>query len=718
MTTTIVLQRCLKCGGELGQANGRIECLSCGSSWPVINDVPVYASAKYFGEVSRDEIGRLVVAAETGYWLEAVKRHFWDSNPDMYYYIADLTRAAWIPLLPLSPDSTVLDVGAGLGAITHALALNYHHVVAVEPIEERVAFTKIRARQEHLDNVELIQTTVTELPFLENTFDLIVLNGILEWVGEWRRDLDPRDAQIQTLRDLRRLLKPGGIILIGIENRIGLGSFLSRVDHSGLPYTSLMPRAVASAYLRFRRPAFHRASIDSTQGYRTYTYSPRGYLKLLRKAGFDSADFWWPPDGYNAPHGMLRLSDLREVTSHYRRDRDYKNRVNGPTLRRQLKALVVPGTAGRASLFADDLVIMAGGRDASARTHPDTVESLSEALNRHAAGIGITLGTAHHDQNVCHAATLTGHRLRNKSVLTLVTTDGALKAVAKVTNRALPGATAIERAFTFLQALHSAWQPLDKPLKGSAPVPITLLRVGPLIASLETPAPGMRLQDLSMGRSYFADRQKVERHLDLIVSWLILAQSALGALAAEGVIDQIPSHWRRTLESSEESMVTRRRHISWSQHGDFFSENVFIDEAAQGLFVIDWDGVGHGYPPLFDWFCLVTSLYYVRHTPTLPKGQTIDALSFRQTYFERGWFSDLVVRLTCRISDECGLDREQIAEWFQEYVAVRCCQFQASPSPEDKVWVARYREFYEWIFGHKAECIFDSHRLAAANAPR
>ena len=45
----------------------------------------------------------------------------------------------------------------------------------------------------------------------------------------------------------------------------------------------------------------------STQGYRTYTYSPRGYVKLLREAGFDSVDLWWPPQGYNLPHELIRL---------------------------------------------------------------------------------------------------------------------------------------------------------------------------------------------------------------------------------------------------------------------------------------------------------------------------------------------------------------------------------------------------------------------------
>src|SRR5207247_9594548 len=100
----------------------------------------------------------------------------------------------------------------------------------------------------------------------------------------------------------------------------------------------------------------------------------------------------------------------------------------------------------------------------------------------------------------------------------------------------------------------------------------------------------------------------------------------------------------------------------------------------------------------------------------LRKGQTIDGRSFRQTYFERSWFSDLVVHLTCRMSDECGLDRQQIAGWFEEYLAVRCHQFHGSPASDNEIWVAGYREFYEWTVGHRAECVFDAKQMSLISA--
>lgn len=57
----------------------------------------------------------LVALAEQGHWLTAVRSMFKDSNPELYDYAADVNRASWIPILPIGPHSTVLDVSSGLG---------------------------------------------------------------------------------------------------------------------------------------------------------------------------------------------------------------------------------------------------------------------------------------------------------------------------------------------------------------------------------------------------------------------------------------------------------------------------------------------------------------------------------------------------------------------------------------------------------------------------
>src|SRR2546428_11771872 len=103
---TVIRQRCLRCWSEVTPRIATVECEACGACWPVIDGVPAYASAKYFGEVSREAMRRLLAAAREGHWREAVKVHFGTSDPDQHHYIADLNRAAWIPLLPLGPGST------------------------------------------------------------------------------------------------------------------------------------------------------------------------------------------------------------------------------------------------------------------------------------------------------------------------------------------------------------------------------------------------------------------------------------------------------------------------------------------------------------------------------------------------------------------------------------------------------------------------------------
>ena len=94
-------------------------------------------------------------------------------------------------------------------------------------------------------------------------------------------------------------MKPDGQVYIGIENRIGYGYFLGKPDeHSKLKYATLLPRSWANRYLLAKR----------REPYRTYTYSWRGYRKLLRDAGFMTARFYCPFPEYREFSELIDLN--------------------------------------------------------------------------------------------------------------------------------------------------------------------------------------------------------------------------------------------------------------------------------------------------------------------------------------------------------------------------------------------------------------------------
>jgi len=260
--------------------------------------------------VPQPEALSLLSDAQRDGWRQAVIKHFEKDQAMVYSVVQSQSRASWLPLLGLNKEGLVaLDIGSGYGAITQALAHAVSDVYSVEAITERLEFTGVRLRQEGLLNVNLVQGSATKLPFRDNAFDLVVVNGVLEWVGEWDTSASPREVQRQFLRKIFRILKPGGVLLIGIENRIGYNNFRGALDHSGLTYTGLMPRWLATLKLRHsHQRSRHRRQLNEKSQYRTYTYSEMGYRKILSESGFRDASFYAADPGYNKPLFLVALN--------------------------------------------------------------------------------------------------------------------------------------------------------------------------------------------------------------------------------------------------------------------------------------------------------------------------------------------------------------------------------------------------------------------------
>ncbi|MBI3804302.1 MAG: class I SAM-dependent methyltransferase [Nitrospirae bacterium] len=297
---------CPQCEEPLSQ-EGALSCAVCRNTWKTVDGIPCFAASDYYwGEIPETEMIQVNDLAKEIGWRNAIDQKVAPAYPAIHDYMINEARADFRFVLPLNSHSKVLDVGAGFGTISFGLQPHCGWITAVELIAERAKFIETRRAQEKLDNMEVVIASALKLPFAPETFDFIVVNGYLEWVGLADPTVNPRTLQIQFLSQLHRLLKPGGTIYIGIENRFGYDNFLGAKDHSGLRYTSLMPRWMADLACRFYLKQPYRVS-RVYHNYRTYTYGKGGYRHLLQESGFGDCQFFMPVPGYNRPVELISL---------------------------------------------------------------------------------------------------------------------------------------------------------------------------------------------------------------------------------------------------------------------------------------------------------------------------------------------------------------------------------------------------------------------------
>jgi len=223
-------------------------------------------------------------------WREVIRRQYECSYPWLHRIVTDPCRDLFFRMHPPKRGSIVLDIGAGWGQISIPLAQE-HHVVALEPTPERLAFIQSVANQERVTSrMIFLESDFLETKF-HSEFDLVSCIGVLEWVPKFASG-DPRAVQQQFLSAIREALTPDGTLVVGIENRIGLKYLLgSADDHIGSPNI-----AVFDAELAQRR---FRALTGSEL--RSFTYSLAEYQQLFTDAGFGAAEVFVAFPDYKVP---------------------------------------------------------------------------------------------------------------------------------------------------------------------------------------------------------------------------------------------------------------------------------------------------------------------------------------------------------------------------------------------------------------------------------
>lgn len=169
--------------------------------------------------------------------LEMAKLHLDDysmvisqkSSWSALYHFSKI-RQNIIEWFPIEPCAQVLEIGSGCGAITGALAEKAEKVTCVELSKKR---SYINAHRNHrYSNIEIIVGNFQDIePNLSERYDYITLIGVFEYSRMYISSDRPFHDM---LRKIRGHLKPGGKILLAIENRLGMKYWAGCTeDHNG-----------------------------------------------------------------------------------------------------------------------------------------------------------------------------------------------------------------------------------------------------------------------------------------------------------------------------------------------------------------------------------------------------------------------------------------------------------------------------------------------------
>jgi ubiquinone/menaquinone biosynthesis C-methylase UbiE len=147
----------------------------------------------------------------------------WEESP-LGRLVARLEREAVFALVPTAPGGCALDLSCGTGGYALGLVERGFRAVGLDLSAAMLARASARAQGARAP-LALVRADAGALPFRAGAFALVTLILGLEFLS------DPAPA----LAEARRVLQPGGVLVVAILNRSGLWTMWRRLKRLVLP---------------------------------------------------------------------------------------------------------------------------------------------------------------------------------------------------------------------------------------------------------------------------------------------------------------------------------------------------------------------------------------------------------------------------------------------------------------------------------------------------
>ena len=195
------------------------------------------------------------------------------------------------------PEASLLEIGAGCGALTGMFCSKVASVTAVE-ISERRART-VAIRHQKVNNLTVHACRFENLQ-MGQSFDYITLIGVLEYAGRYHGSDNP---YVDLLRSVKDRLKEDGTLILALENKLGLKYWAGAPeDHTGVLFENI------------------EGYVGKTE---VRTFGRKELEEMLRSVGFNDLEFYYPMPDYKMPDMLFsdnhlpHLGDLSQRAPNY-----------------------------------------------------------------------------------------------------------------------------------------------------------------------------------------------------------------------------------------------------------------------------------------------------------------------------------------------------------------------------------------------------------------
>lgn len=141
-----------------------------------------------------------------------------------YFGDIDLFLMDYILKGKVSKGSHVLDAGCGSGRNLIYFLQNDFQVSAVDKAASEVSLVKYLARTLEKP-VECHESDLIDLPFKENSFDLIICSRVLHFA-------ENEEQFFKMMRELKRTLDDNGILYLSMDSLIGMDQLVKEIEPS------------------------------------------------------------------------------------------------------------------------------------------------------------------------------------------------------------------------------------------------------------------------------------------------------------------------------------------------------------------------------------------------------------------------------------------------------------------------------------------------------